>query len=96
METKKRTKVLEAVIEIGDNFKYEKTQIYDNILKQVVEYKLPLSYEMNWLFNVFAFDPDTYNVETSEYYEANAAGVNHFNNLYGCFNFVVFVLYKWV
>ena len=82
----RRTSSLDAVFEMGDNFKHAKTQKYDNILKQNVEYKFPLSYEMNWLFIVFAFDPDTYNVETSEYYEANAAGVNHFKNLYGCFN----------
>ena len=67
-------------------FKYEETQIDDNILQQVIEYKFPISYEMNCLNNVFAFDLETCNVEYSEYCEQYAAGVYHLNNLYWCFN----------
>ena len=39
----------DAIEEIENNFIYEETQINDNILNQVVEYKFPISYEMNCL-----------------------------------------------
>ena len=76
----------DAIEEIENNFKYEETQINDNILQQVIEYKFPISYEMNCLYNIFAFDLETCNVEYSEYCEPYAAGVYHLNNLYWCFN----------
>ena len=41
---------------------------------------------MNCLYDVFAFDLETCNVEYSEYCEPYAAGVYHLNNLYWCFN----------
>ena len=41
---------------------------------------------MNCLYNVFAFDRETCNIEYSEKCESYAAGVYHFNNLYWCFN----------
>ena len=33
----------------------------------MIEYKFPISYGMNCLYNVFAFDLETCNVEYSEY-----------------------------
>ena len=76
----------DAIKEIENNFRYEETQINVNILQQVIEYKFPISYEMNCLYNVFAFDLETCNVEYSEYCKSYAAGVYHLNNLYWCFN----------
>ena len=55
-------------------------------MKQVVEYKFPISYEMNCLYSVFGFDLNILDVEVSEYCEANATGVFQLNNLYKCFN----------
>ena len=52
----------------------------------MTEYKFPISYEMNCLYNVFAFDLETCNVEYSEYCEPYAAGVYHLKNLYWRFN----------
>ena len=75
----------DAIEEIENNFKYEGTQINDNILQQVIKYKFPISYEMNCLYNVFAFDLETCNVEYSECCESYAAGVYHLNNLNWCF-----------
>ena len=43
-------------------------------------------YEKNCLYNVFAFDLETCNVEFSEYSEAYGDGVHHLNKLYWCFN----------
>ena len=40
---------------------------------------------MNCLYNVFTFDPETCNVEYSEYGKPYAAGVYHLNTLYWCF-----------
>ena len=37
----------QAIDAIEKIFRYEETQINDNVLKQVVEYKFPTSYEMN-------------------------------------------------
>ena len=52
----------------------------------MVEYKFSISYEVNCLYNVFAFDLETCNVEYSEYCEPYAAGVYHPIILYWCFN----------
>ena len=41
---------------------------------------------MNCLYNVFAFDLETCNVEYSEYCEPYAAGVYHLDNFYWCLN----------
>ena len=75
-----------AIEEIENIFRYEENQINDNILQQVIEYKMPKSYEINCLYNVFAFDLEMCNVEYSEYCESYAAGVYHLNILYWCFN----------
>ena len=76
----------DATEEVEKNFKYEETQINDTILQQVIEYKFPTSYEMNCLYNLFAFDLETCNVEYSENFEPYASGVYHLNKLYWCFN----------
>ena len=77
-----RTSLLDAIVEIENNFRYEKTQINDNIIKQVIEYKFPISLEKNCLHNVFVFDLETCNVKYSEYCESCGAGVYHPNDLY--------------
>ena len=59
----------DAKKEIDDNFRYDETQMNDNILNQVIEYKFPISNEMMCLYNVFSFDLETCNVEFSEYCE---------------------------
>ena len=45
------------------NFKNESNEIADDILRQVDECKLPLCYEKNFVFGVFAFDLETCNIE---------------------------------
>ena len=77
----RRPSLLGAVVEVERNFRYEETQINDNILKRVIEYKFPISYDKNCLHNIFAFDLETRNVEYSEYCESYGAGVHHLNNL---------------
>ena len=52
----------------------------------MVEYKFSISYEVICLYNAFAFDLETCNVEYSEYCEPYAAGVYHLIILYWCFN----------
>ena len=52
----------------------------------MIEYKFPTSYEMNCLYNLFAVDLETCNVEYSENFEPYASGVYHLNKLYWCFN----------
>ena len=76
----------DAIAQIENNFRYEETQINDNILQQVIEYKFLVSYEMGCLYNVFAFDLETCNVDYSEHCEPYAAVVYHPNNFYWCFN----------
>ena len=69
-----------------DGVKYGETQINDNKIKYVVEYKFPKSHEMNCLYNVFAFDLGICNFENSEYCEPGATGVYYLDNLYEFFN----------
>ena len=76
----------DAIKEIKDNFNYESIEISDVILKQVTEYKFPISYEENCMFAVFAFDLETCSVKNQLYCEAYAADVYHPNRLYECFN----------
>ena len=76
----------DAIKEIEHIFRYEETQINDNILQQVIEYKFPISDEMNYLYNVFAFDLETCNAEYSISCEPYAAGVCHPSKLFRYFN----------
>ena len=48
----------------------------------VIEYRFPISYEMNCSINVFAYDLETCNVDYSEYCEPYGAGVYQPNNLH--------------
>ena len=59
----KKTSFTDAIKELEDNFKYEAKQISDNILKQVQEYKFPISNEKDCLYAVSAFDLETANVD---------------------------------
>ena len=78
----RRSSLLDAVFEFEKIFRYKTTQINDIILKQVIEHKFPTSNEMNCLYNVFASDLETCNVEYSEYCESYGAGVWHPNNFF--------------
>ena len=82
---KNQSSLPDAIEEMENNFKYEETQINDDILQQFIEYMLPISYEMNCLYNVFAFDLETCNEEYSEYCEPYGAVVYHLKTLYSCF-----------
>ena len=81
----RRTSLLDAIVEIENNFRYEETQINHNISKQLIEYKFPISYEMNCLCNAFGFDLESYIFENSQYCESYGAGVYHLNNLFWSF-----------
>ena len=37
----KYSNLLDAIVEIGITFRYEETQVNENIIKQVVEFKFP-------------------------------------------------------
>ena len=76
----------DAIKELKDNFKYESNEISDVILKQVIEYKLPISYEINCMFAVFAFYLETCNVKNQLFCGAYTAGVYHLNSLFEGFN----------
>ena len=82
----RKNSLLETIDEMENNFKYEEAQINNDNLKQVIDYKFPISYEVKCFCRVFAFDLETYNVEHSEYCVPYAAGVYHPNNLYEDFN----------
>ena len=82
----KNTSFTNAIKELEDNFKYEDNQISDNILKQVQEYKFPISNEKNCLYAVFAFDLETANVDYKQYCVPYAAGCYHLNRLKECYN----------
>ena len=75
-----------AIEEVESNFRYEETQINDNTIRQAIEYKFWISYEMNCLYNVFSFNFETCNFEFSEYCESHGAGVYHPNKIHSCFN----------
>ena len=81
-----KTTFTDAIKELEDNFEYEPNQISDNILKQVIEYKFPSSYEKDCLFGVFSFDLETVNVPYQEFCEAYAAGCYHLDRLKECYN----------
>ena len=82
----KNTSFTNAIKELEDNFKYEDNQISDNILKQVQEYKFPISNEKDCLYAVFAFDLETANVDYKQYCVPYAAGFYHLNRLKECYN----------
>ena len=82
----KKTSFTDAIKELEDNSKYEANQITDNILKQVQEYKFPISNEKDCLYAVFAFDLETANVDYKQYFVPYAAGCNHLNRLKECYN----------
>ena len=83
---RKNTSFTNAIKELEDNFKYEDNQISDNILKQVQEYKFPISNEKDCLYAVFAFDLETANVDYKQYCVPYAAGCYHLNRLKECYN----------
>ena len=80
-----KTSLVDAVVEKEISSRYQETQLND-IIKQVIDYKFPIPFELNCLFGVFDFDLRTCNVDYSEYCEAYAVGVYHLNNLYECFS----------
>ena len=82
----KETSFTNAIKELKENFKYEANQISDNILKQVQEYKFPISNEKDCLYAVFAFDLETANVDYKQYCVPYGAGGYHLNRLKECYN----------
>ena len=82
----KNTTFTDALKELEDNYKYKANQISDNILKQVQEYKFPISNEKDCLYAVFAFDLETANVDYKQYCVPYAAGCYHLNRLKKCYN----------
>ena len=74
-----------AIIELEKNFKHKDNQITDDILKKVIEYGFPISYEIKGIYVVFALDLETYNVEKQLVCEPYAAGVYHPNRFYKCY-----------
>ena len=77
---------MDAIEELEKNFEYQPNHITDNILKQVVEYKFPISNETDCLFGVFSFDLETVNVSYHEFCETYAAGCYHLDRLKECYN----------
>ena len=63
------TSFTDAIKELGNNFEYEPNHNTDYILKQVVEYKFPISKEKDCLFAVFLFHFETVNVPYQEFCE---------------------------
>ena len=56
------------------------------MLKQVQEYKFPISNEKDCLYAVFAFDLETANVDYKQYCVPYAAGCYYLNRLKECYN----------
>ena len=83
---RKKTNFTDAIKELENNFEYQPNHITDNILKQVVEYKFPISNENDCLFAVLSFDLDTVKVPYQEFCEAYAAGCYHLDRLKECYN----------
>ena len=81
-----KTTFIKAIKELEDNFEYEPNHITDNILKQVQEYKFPISNEKDCLFAVFSFEVETVNVPYQEFCEAYGAGCYHLDRLKECYN----------
>ena len=81
-----KTTFISAIKELEDNFEYEPNHITDNILKQVQEYKFPISNEKDCLFAVLSFDLETVNVPYQEFCEAYGAGCYHLDRFKECYN----------
>ena len=83
---REKTNFTDAIKELEKNFEHRPNQINDNIFKQVVEYKFPISNEKGCLFAVFSFDLETVNVSYQEFCETYAAGCYHLDRLKECYN----------
>ena len=86
IQKKNQSKFSDASKELEEIFKYESNEISDVSLRQVEEYKFPISNDKNCVFAVFAFDLETCNVENQLYCEAYVAEVYHLNHFYEFFN----------
>ena len=86
IQKKNQSKLPDGLTELEGIFKYESNEISDVSLRQVEEYKFPLSNDKNCVFAVFAFDLETCNVENQFFCEAYVAEVYHLNGLYEFFN----------
>ena len=74
----------DAIKELENNFDYEPNQFSDDISKQVVEKKSPISNEKDCLFAVFSLDLETVNVPYQDFCEAYAVGCYQLNRLKEC------------
>ena len=81
-----KTNFTDAIKELEKNFDYQPNHITDNISKQVVEYKFPISNEKDCLFAVFSFDLETVNVPYQEFCETYAASCYHLDRSKECYN----------
>ena len=81
-----KTTFTDAIKELKNKFDYEPNHISDNFLKQVVEYKFPISNEKDCLFAVFSFDVENVYVQYQEFCETYVAGCYHLHRLKECYN----------
>ena len=82
----RKTNFTDAIKEIENSFEYQPKHLNNNNLKQVVEYKFPISNEKDCLFAVFSFDLETVNVPYQEFCETYATGCYHLDRLKECYN----------
>ena len=75
----RKDSLLNGVDEIEKNFKYVKTKINENNLKQRIRYRFPKHETIDQLKNVFVFDLETHNDQ--EFAEAYAARLYDVNRL---------------
>ena len=80
------TTFTDAIKGSENKFEYEPNHNSDNISKQVVEYKFPISNEKDCLFALFSIDLETVNVSYQEICEVYAAGCYHLDRLKECYN----------
>ena len=75
----RRNDLLNGADEIERNFKYVKSSIHENNLKQRIRYRFPKNETIDQLEKLFVFDLETYNDEA--FAESYAAGLNDVNRL---------------
>ena len=81
-----KTNFTDAIKQLEKISEYQPNHITDNILKQVVEYKFPISSEKDCLFAVFSFDLETVTVPYQGFCETYAPGCYHLDRLKEFYN----------
>ena len=72
---REKTNSTDAIKELEKNFEYQPNHINEKLLKQVVEFKFPISNEKDCLLAVFSFDLETVNLPYQEFCETHAQQV---------------------